>query len=153
MMYPFLVISDSFSSTSSIKREARELPDYLRCRIEQNQIFVQKRGAYRRVPDSNVCNDRIVNEKISRAYLAKISEHYFDDMTKGVVDVEKELVAIDAELYADLETPLLENDSRQEQLWGINLYPDENREDFIEFDSLVNIRPRQNNRGHGTQPL
>lgn len=154
MMYPFLVISDSFSSTSSIKREARALPDYLRYRIEQNQIFVQKRGgAYRRVPDSNVCNDRIVNEKISRAYLAKISEHYFDDMTKGVVDVEKELVAIDAELYADLETPLLENDSRQEQLWGINLYPDENREDFIEFDSLVNIRPRQNNRGHGTQPL
>ena len=70
-------------------------------------------------------------------------------MTKGVVDVEKELVAIDAELYADLETPLLENDSRQEQLWGINLYPDENREDFIEFDSLVNIRPRQNNRGRG----
>ena len=44
MMYPFLVISDSFSSTSSIKREARELPDYLRCGIEQNQIFVQKRG-------------------------------------------------------------------------------------------------------------
>ena len=44
MMYPFLVISDSFSSTSSIKREARELPDYLRCRIEQNQIFVQLGG-------------------------------------------------------------------------------------------------------------
>lgn len=43
MMYPFLVISDSFSSTSSIKREARELPNYLRYRIEQNQIFVQKR--------------------------------------------------------------------------------------------------------------
>jgi len=43
MMYPFLVISDSFSSTSSIKREARELPDYLRCEIEQNQIFVQNR--------------------------------------------------------------------------------------------------------------
>ena len=44
MMYPFLVISDSFSSTSSIKREARELPDYLRYRIEQNQIFVQFRA-------------------------------------------------------------------------------------------------------------
>ena len=43
MMYPFLVISDSFSSTSSIKREARELPDYLRYRIEQNQIFVQSK--------------------------------------------------------------------------------------------------------------
>lgn len=44
MMYPFLVISDSFSSTSSIKREARALPDYLRYRIEQNQIFVQRGG-------------------------------------------------------------------------------------------------------------
>ena len=92
---------------------------------------------------------RIVNEKISRVDLAKISEHYFGDMTKGVVDVEKEIVAIDAELHADLETLLLENGSRQEQLWGINLYPDENREDFIEFDSLINIRPRQNNRGRG----
>ena len=60
MMYPFLVISDSFSSTSSIKREARELPDYLRCRIEQNQIFVQKReeGSVQ-TSSSNVCNDRI----------------------------------------------------------------------------------------------
>ena len=92
---------------------------------------------------------RIVNEKISHADLAKISEHYFGDMTKGVVDVEKEIVAIDAELHADLETLLLENGSRQEQLWGINLYSDENGEDFIEFDSLINIRPRQNNRGRG----
>ena len=82
---------------------------------------------------------RIVNEKISRADLAKISEHYFGDMTKGVVDVEKELVAIDAELHADLVALLLENGSKQEQLWGINLYPDENGEDFIEFDSLINI--------------
>ncbi len=96
---------------------------------------------------------QIVNEKISCADLAKISGHYFGDMTKGVVDVEKEIVAIDAELHADLETLLLENGSRQEQLWGINLYPDENGEDFIEFDSLINIRPRQNNRGRGTQPL
>lgn len=91
---------------------------------------------------------QIVNEKISRADLAKILGHYFGDMTKGVVDVEKEIVAIDAELH-DLETLLLENGSRQEQLWGINLYPDENGEDFIEFDSLINIRPRQNNRGRG----
>jgi len=92
---------------------------------------------------------QIVNEKISRAELAKISDHYFGDMTKGVVDVTAELVAIDAELHADLETYLLENGSRQEDLWGINLYPDEDGEDFIEFDSLINIRPRQNNRGRG----
>ena len=92
---------------------------------------------------------QIVNQKISRDELLKISDHYFGDMTKGVVDVEREIVAIDAELHADLETFLLENGSKQEQLWGINLYPDEIGDDFIEFDSLINIRPRQNNRGRG----
>lgn len=92
---------------------------------------------------------QIVSEKISRAELVRISGHYFGDMTKGVVDVEKEIVAIDAELHADLETLLLEKGSKQEQLWGINLYPDEEGEDFIEFDSLINIRPKQNNRGRG----
>ena len=92
---------------------------------------------------------QIVNQKISRDALLNISDHYFGDMTKGVVDVEREIVAIDAELHADLETFLLENGSKQEQLWGINLYPDEIGDDFIEFDSLINIRPRQNNRGRG----
>lgn len=92
---------------------------------------------------------QIVNQKISRDELLNISDHYFGDMTKGVVDVARELVAIDAELHADLETFLLENGSKQEQLWGINLYPDETGDDFIEFDSLINIRPRQNNRGRG----
>lgn len=92
---------------------------------------------------------QIVSEKISRAELVRISDYYFGDMTKGVVDVEKEIVAIDAELHADLETLLLEKGSKQEQLWGINLYPDEEGEDFIEFDSLINIRPKQNNRGRG----
>ena len=70
-------------------------------------------------------------------------------MVKSIFHIEKELVAIDAELHADLAALLLENGSKQEQLWGINLYPDENGEDVIEFDSLVNIRPRQNNRGRG----
>lgn len=92
---------------------------------------------------------QIVNQKISRDELLNISDHYFGDMTKGVVDVAREIVAIDAELHADLETFLLENGSKQEQLWGINLYPDETGDDFIEFDSLINIRPRQNNRGRG----
>lgn len=92
---------------------------------------------------------QIVNQKISRDELLNISDHYFGDMTKGVVDVEREIVAIDAELHADLETFLLENGSKQDQLWGINLYPDETGDDFIEFDSLINIRPRQNNRGRG----
>ena len=91
---------------------------------------------------------QIVSQKISRAELAGLAQAGFGDMVKGVVDVKKELVAIDAELHSDLEAMLLAAGSRQEDVWGINLYPSET-EDFIEFDSLINIRPLQNNRGRG----
>lgn len=74
------------------------------------------------------------------------AETLFDGMmVKGVVDVEKGLLAIDAELHADLEQMLLQNGSKQDHLWGINLYPEDEGEDFIEFDSMINVRPRQNN--------
>jgi len=67
-------------------------------------------------------------------------------MVKGVVDVDRKVIALDAELQSDLESLLLENGSKQEYLWGINLYPELDDDDFLEFDSLINIRPRQGNR-------
>jgi hypothetical protein len=66
-----------------------------------------------------------------------------------VVDVDKELIAVDAELHSDLEALLLENGSKQKSLWGINLYPDIADEDFVEFDSVINMRPSQGNRSRG----
>jgi hypothetical protein len=66
-------------------------------------------------------------------------------MTKAVVDIDKGIMAIDADLHSDLESALLEAGSTQEDLWGINLYPLKSKEDFIEFTSLINIRPHQNN--------
>ena len=63
-------------------------------------------------------------------------------MIKAVVDIERELIAIDANMHVDLEQLLLENGSRQEDLWGINFHPEE--EEFVEFDSMINIKPRQN---------
>ena len=62
-----------------------------------------------------------------------------------MADVDKGLLAIDADLHADLERMLLENGSQQTSLWGFNLYPDETGEDFIEYDSLINIRSWQGN--------
>ena len=62
-----------------------------------------------------------------------------------MADVDKGLLAIDADLHADLERLLLENGSQQTSLWGFNLYPDETGEDFIEYDSLINIRSWQGN--------
>ena len=61
------------------------------------------------------------------------------------MDVEKGIIAIDAELHSDLETLLLGNGSKQENLWGINLCPFKNKNDFIEYTSLINIRPHQDN--------
>lgn len=92
-------------------------------------------------------------EKISRDELAEMARAIFGDFVKGVVDVEKKIFAVDAELHADLETVLLEKGSKQDVLWGINLYPEENGEDFIEFDSMINIRPRQGNRSRSVENL
>ena len=74
-----------------------------------------------------------------------MAQDFYGDMVKGVVDVERKIMALNGELHADLERLLLEDGSNQESLWGINLYPDAEDEDFIEFDSLINISPRRNN--------
>ena len=73
----------------------------------------------------------------------------FGDMVKAVVDIDRDLMAIDAELHSDLEALLLENGSKQKSLWGINLYPEIQGDDFIEFDSMINMRPSQDNRTLG----
>ena len=88
---------------------------------------------------------KIIEEKISRKEIAEKYLTYFDTMTKAVVDIGKEVMAVDADLHSDLESALLETGSIQENLWGINLYPLKNKEDFIEYTSLINIRPHQNN--------
>ena len=82
--------------------------------------------------------------EISLLELKEMSKNFFGNMVKAVVDVEQNLIAIDAELHSDLESLMLENGSKQKNLWGINFYPDE-VEDFLEFDSMINIKPSQNN--------
>ncbi len=89
---------------------------------------------------------RIVKDKITIGELQKMGEKMFGDFVKAVVDVEKEIMAVDGELHADLEQLLLSSGSEQKNLWGINLYPDLKKNQFIEFDSMINIRPSQQNR-------
>lgn len=88
---------------------------------------------------------QILQTPITRAELAALAKNTFGDMIKCVADVKLGLLAIDAELHADLERLLLENGSANEDLWGFNLYPDDYSEDFIEYDSLINLRVWQNN--------
>jgi hypothetical protein len=96
---------------------------------------------------------RIVESK-SRASLHELNEmatNTFGDMVKAVVDVKLAIMAIDAELHADEEALLIENGSDQRDLWGINLYPEIEGEDFIEFDSMINLRPSIGNRSRGVE--
>ena len=62
-------------------------------------------------------------------------------------------MAIGSELHADSEYVLLEKGSQQNDLWGINIYPEEEYPDRIEFDSLINIRPNQGNRSRDVEDV
>ena len=92
---------------------------------------------------------KIIKDTLTRDDLLKMAAEKFGNMIKGVVDVEKEIVAVDAELHSDLEALLLEAGSKQKDLWGVNFYPELRGEDFLEFDSMINIRPSQGNNSRG----
>ena len=88
---------------------------------------------------------QILHKIISRQELATIAENTFGDMVKCVADINRGLVAIDADLHSDLEKMLLEDGSSGEDLWGFNLWVGETGDNFIEYDSLINIRSWQGN--------
>jgi len=93
---------------------------------------------------------KIVKVNISVDELWEMAENMFVNLVKAVVDIEKEIMAVDAELHSDEEQILLENGSTQNNLWGINLYPEKfGTDNFVEFDSMINLRPSQNNRTRG----
>lgn len=87
----------------------------------------------------------LIDQKITLAEFKNRCCTVYQDMSKAVVDIQRRCMAVDAEMHADEETLLLENGSHQEDLWGINMYPDKSADDLIEFSSLINIRPSQNN--------
>src|SRR4030065_785903 len=63
---------------------------------------------------------------------------------KLAVDVERSILAGGGEYHADCEEALLEDGSRQEDIWGADWYPESRT---VEFVALINIRPHQGNRG------
>ena len=89
---------------------------------------------------------RVVRDTVSRDELTEIAKQQFGDMVKAVVDVEEGIMAIGGELHSDEEAVLLDQGSAQRHLWGINLYPDKPLNEWIEFDSMINVRPSGGNR-------
>ena len=87
----------------------------------------------------------IIAQKVSLGHLKDIAKQGFGDMVKAVADIEKGLMAVGGELHADEEAMLLDQGSQQRNLWGFNIYVDQPRESWLEFDSMINLRPSQGN--------
>ena len=97
---------------------------------------------------------KIIKEKINKIELADIAKEQFGDMVKAVIDIEQEIMAVGGELHADEEVVLMEQEkSKRENTWGINLYPEKSAEDWIEFDSMINIKPHFGNRSRGIEEI
>lgn len=89
---------------------------------------------------------QVVDQEMHKSELSKfILKGHFGSLVKAVVDVKKSILVIGAGLHSDEEELLLEQGSQQQDLWGINLYPEMSGEEFIEFDSMINLRPSQGN--------
>lgn len=94
---------------------------------------------------------KLIKDIITLDELKETAVETFGDFVKAVVDVDQEIMVIGGELHSDEEAFLLNLGSHQENLWGINLYPVARTVEWIEFDSLINIRPSQNNRSRNVE--
>ena len=84
----------------------------------------------------------IIRQPVTSEQLAQMSEAFGEPFIKLAVDVERQVLAGGGELHADCETALLEDGSQQQDIWGADWYPHERQ---VGFESLINIRPRQQN--------
>ena len=88
---------------------------------------------------------KIVTKKITLKEIDEMAKNMFGNLVKVVIDIDKKIMVIDGELHADEEALLIKNGSEQKNLWGVNIYPEE-KENFIEFDLMINIRPSAGNK-------
>jgi hypothetical protein len=87
----------------------------------------------------------IVKDTIGLEELRKIGAEFYENMVKGVVDVEEGIVAFGGEFHIDANAELVRAGAKQPNVWGFNVYFDRQRESWIEYISLINIRPAQGN--------
>ena len=81
----------------------------------------------------------------------KLAEESYGDMVKAVADISQGILSIGGEMHADAERLLLEKGSRQDDLWGFNIYPELEGDQMLEYVSFINIRPKDNNTSNEIQ--
>src|SRR3989338_1959526 len=100
-----------------------------------------------------ISNMKLLKKPILLESLHKMAQAGFGNFVKAVVDIEKGIMAIGGELQADEEALLIEGGSRQRDLWGINIYPELEKGERVEFDSMINLKPAQGNRTRGVDDI
>jgi len=94
---------------------------------------------------------KVIKDKITLSELKQLASTKFGNFVKAVVDVQSKIMVVDAELHADEEALLIEQGAKQQDLWGINIYPELSGTERIEFDSMINLKPSQGNRSRGVE--
>ena len=94
----------------------------------------------------------IKDSAITRAELKALAHEQYGDVIKAVVDVKQNIMGVGGELHVDIESLLIQQEnSSHEDTWGINLYLDKTGDDFLEFDSMINLKPFQNNKSRNVE--
>lgn len=95
---------------------------------------------------------KIIKNSINKKELIAIANEGFGDLVKAVVDVSQGIMAVGGELHADEEVILTEKEgSKRENTWGINIYPGRSEKEWIEFDSMINLKPHYGNRSRDVE--
>jgi len=84
----------------------------------------------------------VIREGATKQQLQEMME-ILETYIKLAVDIERGILAGGGAMHADCEAVLLEDGSQQEFIWGADWNPSTQE---VTFESLINIRPRQNNR-------
>ena len=95
---------------------------------------------------------KIVKDKISLDEVKRLAHEQYGDMVKTVVDIEQSIMGIGGELHVDIQSELIKEENSQAQnTWGISLYLEKAGEDFVEFDSMINLKPLLGNKTRGVE--
>ncbi len=93
------------------------------------------------------------DEPLSQETIRRLVDAEFGDMVKFVVDIERDVICVGGEFHSDEEALLLDNGSKQKDLWGANYYPDRPSGKKLAYISMINVRPRDGNTKQEIQSL
>jgi hypothetical protein len=88
----------------------------------------------------------VIEESVDFEELKEIAQEFYVSMIKGVVDIERGVIAFGGEYHMDANIVLLAHGGKQSDVWGFNIVLDKHENEWIEYTSLINIRPQQGNR-------